>query len=158
MISVGGVLNEWMNEWMNVTQTKKRSVVQRHCHSFPLTWLLICSMIVTSPKQTIFVCVKWKKRSYDDLGLLSGVCLSVFLFSIASRDSVPPPWVTLSFFYPEFFLRVPCQGKSEHLLLFILRKDTKLHATHCSLPWTTLFISTLLLICTHEWGGGEGGG
>ncbi len=152
----------WMNEWMNECHPDKKKINGAKALSFiRFNMLLICSMIVTKPKQTIFVCVcvcvKWKKRNYDDLGLLSWSLLVSIPFCIAPRYSVPPPWVILSFFYPEF-LRVPCQGKSEHLLLFIPRKDTKWHATHCSLPWTTLFISTLLLICTHEWGGGGEGG
>lgn len=145
----------WMNEWMNECHPDKKKINGAKALSFiPFNMLLICSMIVTKPKQTIFVCVcvKWKKRNYESGSLVWSSLVSI-PFSIASRYSVPPAWVILSFFYPEF-LRVPCQGKSEHLLLFILRKDTKLHATHCPLPWTTLFISTLLLICTHEWGGG----
>ncbi len=142
-----------MNEWMWHKQ-KKRSLVQRALSFIPFNMLLISSMIVTKAQTNhlcVCVCVCVCEMKEEELwwpgGPLSGVwaCQYSFLYCIQGgfSNTTIHEWHCL--FSILNFLRAPCQGKSEHLLLFIPSKDTNLHATHCSLPWTTLFISCSLI-------------
>ncbi len=91
---------------MNVTQTKKKITSAKALSFIPFNMLLICSMIVTCPNKPslwvcVCVCVKGKKRNYDDLGLfLSGslLCQDSFFYCIQGIQYHHHEWHCLVFY------------------------------------------------------------